>query len=636
MHLLKHKWTRLARTARKNRQEIIRAHDLTRRDLFKMGLLTSAGYLVAKHGLSSRVADAQVSSPFTVTPFVDPLPIMPIKRPVSIKGEVNLLTGPAPTIKPNNAGGEGRTRDHQAFVKYPAKFPFPPQVLFEVHQRENRAISVHRDLPLQCMWGFDGFVPGVTYHARYGEQILVRNFNDLPDPPFCGGFGLDQVSTHLHNLHTPSESDGFPCDYFPDPQRPAIAKAFFYDHHYPNVLAGFASTHPPDGDINESLSTLWYHDHRVEFTAQNVYKGLAGFYLLFNQFDTGDENTGFHLPGVRDPKDFYANVQFDIPLMLNDKVFDEDREIFFDLANTDGILGDKFFVNGKIQPFLTVKPRRYRFRVLNSGPSRFYQIFLSTKGPNGFPGDNTNTAIPFWHISNDGNLLPRPIKVNNVVISVAERMDIVIDFAKWAGKTLYLENRWEQDDGRGPKENIEESDPLPAGQGNFLLQFRVEAGTFPDNSVNFETTQVQFYALPPREAPRVTRNFKFERGNGQWQINGKLFPADCGVVRLRVKQNTAEQWNLENSSGGWMHPIHIHFEEFQTISRNGKAIVAGNVEFSRKDVNRLQHGELNKLFFRFRDFDGRYPMHCHNVIHEDHAMMLRWDIDQTGDTKTEP
>ena len=95
----------------------------------------------------------------------------------------------------------------------------------------------------------------------------------------------------------------------------SLSRTFWYDQHYPNVLAGFASTHPPNGDINESMSTLWYHDHRVDFTAQNVYKGLAGFYLLFNQFDTGNETTGFRLPTFPD---------FDIPMMFNDKNFDPD------------------------------------------------------------------------------------------------------------------------------------------------------------------------------------------------------------------------------------------------------------------------------------------------------------------------
>ena len=85
-----------------------------------------------------------------------------------------------------------------------------------------------------------------------------------------------------------------------------------------------------------------------------------------------------------------------------------------------------------------------------------------------------------------------------------------------------------------------------------------------------------------------------------------------------------------------MHPIHVHFEEFQMLRRNGKVIGPGNVEYSRKDVNRLQHGELNQVFFRFRDFEGRYPMHCHNTLHEDNAMMVRWEIDQTGDTNPRP
>ena len=167
---------------------------------------------------------------------------------------------------------------------------------------------MHPQLPPQPVWGFArlsdppnvAWSPGPTYVAEYDQPILVRNFNDLPKNN--EGFGRNQVSTHLHNGHTPSESDGFPCDWYDSGK--------FYDQHYPNVLAGFDSTHPPKGDINESLSTLWYHDHRVDFTAQNVYKGLAGFYLLFNEFDTGNENTGFKLPSFPD---------FDIPLMLADK-----------------------------------------------------------------------------------------------------------------------------------------------------------------------------------------------------------------------------------------------------------------------------------------------------------------------------
>ena len=205
------------------------------------------------------------------------------------------------------------------------------------------------------------------------------------------------MTTHLHNGHTPSESDGFPCDHFETGQ--------FYDQHYPNAHAGFTTPDivPPEfrhavtgGDIRESLGTLWYHDHRVDFTSQNAYKGLAGFYLLYNgdgTGDSGDETTGFRLPSGR----------FDVPLMFNDKVFDNGTgEMFFDLFNLDGILGDKFLVNGCLQPFFEVQARRYRFRLLSGGPSRFYQFHL-------FDPAAPTMIRPFWQISSDGNLLPRPI-----------------------------------------------------------------------------------------------------------------------------------------------------------------------------------------------------------------------------------
>jgi len=629
MHLLKHRWSKLAKTSWRNRQELIAAGMHRRRELLKLGLLTAGGMLVGKHGLSSRVADAkEMESPYTV-PFVDPLPIPLVKRPVP--GGIAALT-PYPTIQPNWAGGEGRTRPHQAFLRYPDLFPSLPEKVFEVRQRP-ALVRVSRNLPIQQMWGFDGMVPGPTYYAKYGEHILVRNRNDLPADN--GGFGIPQVSTHLHNGHTPSESDGFPGDYFPNPDNPLIANATFYDQHYPNVLAGFASTHRPTyGDINEALSTLWYHDHRVGFTSQNVYKGLAGFYILYNEYDCGDETNaaGFRLPGVRSSSDFYAPVQYDVPLMLIDRLFDEDNgRLYFDLFEKDGILGDKFLVNGKIQPYYVVEPRRYRFRILDGGPSRFYQLFLTDKG--------ANTQIPFWMIGNDGNLLPRPLKVPSVTLSVAERVDIVIDFRHWAGKTLYLENRLAQADGRGPDENIGKPGSLrPAGAGDFILQFRVKPGTAVDNSIDFETMPSTYhcYTLPRREIPRVARNFRFERNNNLWTINQKLFPDDASITHFRIRQDSAELWGLQNNSGGWMHPIHVHLEEHQLLRRNGVPVGPGNPEYGRKDVNRLQHGELNTIFMRFRDWEGRYPLHCHNTLHEDNFMMLRWDVDQEGDTRKEP
>ena len=565
--------SRDAEIARRNRQELITAK-LSRRDLIKLGLLTSSGLLIAKRGLSARAAraDSAPSSPPT-TPFVVPLPIPPIAQAVSS------LT-PAPQAVPNTAAGEARQVTHQRWDE------FLPRGFYEIHERE-APHSFHPELPVNTIWGYDGIFPGPTYKGRYGQPVLVRMHNDLPADHV--GFGIPQTSTHLHNGHTPSESDGFPADFFDS--------GLFYDQHYPNVCAGF-DAFPPAGDARETMNTLWYHDHRFDFTAQNVYKGLAGFYLLFDERDSGDENDpnplAFRLP----------SGEFDVPLLFADKVFDADGQVFFDFFNLDGILGDKFMVNGKIQPFFKVARRKYRFRLLNSGPSRFYEFFLSN-------------GQPFVQISNDGNLLPQPLPRTSFRLGVAERVDVIIDFTNLRiGDRIFLENRLEQTSGRGPTGKI-----LPQASATQLLRFDVDRDPpEPDRS----RIPARLRELPPIDMREVvaTRTWRFERKNGAWAINGKFF--NVNEVRATPRKGTAEVWVLQNNSGDWQHPIHIHFEEFRILSRNG--VSPPPDEVARKDVVRLQGNEEIRLFMRFRDFHGRYPMHCHNVVHEDHAMMLRWDI----------
>src|SRR5215471_15141603 len=582
--------------AAKNRRELIAA-GLNRRDLFKMGLLTGAGYLVAKNGLSARwgsglIPALQAQSP-SLTPFVQPMPIMPVKQAVT-------SLNPAPQVQPNTAAGEARTRPHQALTQ------FPPQQLYTLTAQAAQ-ISVHPNLPPQTLWTYDGFSPGPTFVSTYGKPVLVRNFNQLPPANQNGGFGLPSVTRHLHNGHTPSESDGFPCDFFEN--------GFFWDQHYPMQYAGVLSDHQSTGgDINEALCTLWYHDHRVAFTAQNTYKGLVGYHLFFNQFDTGDETTGFRLPSF---------PQFDIPMVFADRNFDPQTHLLvFDMFALDGLLGDTFLVNGAVQPFLHVSPRRYRFRWLNVGPSRFFELFLTNL-------NNLSATNSFFLVANDGNLLPAPVQVVSTRIGVAERVDVVIDFSPFAGQTLYIENRLQQTTGKGP------DDPaviLPAGQGNLLLQIQVGNNkNIKDNSL--PPSQQTFYQLPSTTpTPVVTRTFKFDRLNGQWSINEQFM--DCDTVRFTVTQNTVEHWVLTNLSGDWQHPIHIHLEEAQILSRN--RVAPPNFERSRKDIFQLHQGERIELFYRFRDWTGRYPIHCHNTVHEDHAMMMRWEIQPTGDTNRTP
>src|SRR5437762_5852130 len=155
--------------ARKNRLELIAA-GFTRRDLFKMGLLTSAGYLIAKKGLSSRAWGVDGGGGGGASPptrsFVEPLRTLTVKQPVA-------SLSPAPTVAPNTAAGEGRTIAHQAFTK------FPPQKFYQVTQQQAQ-VSMSPDLPLQPIWGYDGISPGPVDHAKDGQAILLRNTHNLP------------------------------------------------------------------------------------------------------------------------------------------------------------------------------------------------------------------------------------------------------------------------------------------------------------------------------------------------------------------------------------------------------------------------------------------------------------------------
>jgi FtsP/CotA-like multicopper oxidase with cupredoxin domain len=638
----------LAETARrKRRQECVDA-GLTRRDMFKVALLTSGGALVGARGASAQAACELTPctpgcSPPTI-PFVDPLPIPPVLPARALSDPSFLIP---PNQQPSGDPRDARTEPHQFRER------FPPQQFFISRMRPNpnfrfsdNATNLSRIGP-QLVWGFNlggesagdvAMTPGPTIVSRYGTPIVVRRFNELA--PDSTGFGRTEVSTHLHNFHSGPDSDGGPCD-------PVFTRFFgigkFYDYFYTMARAGFDTPEfrASNGDVRETLGTCWYHDHRVDHTAENTYKGLAGFHIIFNEFDTGSETTGFHLPSF---------PQFDIPLFLADKQFTPDGQICFDLFNFDGFLGDKYVVNGKMQPFLDVQKRRYRFRILDGGPSRFYQLFLTNP-------DNPAQSIPFWQIANDGNLMPRPVEITSTRLSVAERADVIIDFRKiWErfGRParIWLENRLEQVNGRAPTDVI-----LPPGNpANVVLEFRLvgpdnppdgsfdpEPVSFPRASCSPDDCVFAPICLPPLPSDtaasptdriRLTRTFEFERGNGQWTINGELM--DCTRFRFTVQRNTAERWILRNNSGGWQHPIHIHLEEFRMIRRNDRPIRCGNVEFSRKDVVRLGFNEEVEIVMRFRDFRGGYPMHCHNTVHEDHQMMLLFQVQDTGDNLTEP
>jgi FtsP/CotA-like multicopper oxidase with cupredoxin domain len=555
-----------------------------RRKMIAAGAALAAGAAVSNDTTKTVPANVAAKSPPT-TPFVVPLPVYGPKTPVAA-----LVPPPGRAPSGEEAGRAPHQRSND----------FPPRKFYELHVKPLEH-SFHPELPTQTMWGYDGMLPGPTIVARYKEPIVVRIFNELPAASV--GFGSPEISTHLHNLHTASESDGFPGDYYSASKAgPTLTGPGKYkDHLYPNCYAGFDQFPDTGGDPREALGTLWYHGHRIDFTAQNVYKGLAGFYLLFDELDSGNENDS-NPKALRLPS---GVGRYDIPLVFQDRQFDSGGYLAFDQFETDGILGDKMCVNGKIQPYFSVERRKYRFRLLNASVSRFYEFYLTVN----------DVDQEFTYIANDGNLLPKPLTMTKIRIAPAERADLVIDFARYPlGSKLYLVNRLEQTDGRGPSGRI-------LTPGTRILRFDVDAEPAqPDAS----RVPALLRELPPINLAEVVRvrRWKFDRLNSVWSINGKLF--DVFEPAAKPKKGTAEIWVLQ-VSGEWTHPVHIHFEEGRILSRNG--VAPPPHERGRKDVFPVKNDEEVWIFIRFRDFVGKYVMHCHNLVHEDHAMMVRWDIE---------
>jgi FtsP/CotA-like multicopper oxidase with cupredoxin domain len=580
-----------------------------RRGFLKAALAAGTAPLILTPRKSAAQVPPLLPSKATI-PWVEELP-----REIPPVSPLETLS-PAPTLDANTANGEVGRAMHQRFAELGGE----TADLYEVTVKENPRWSFNPNYPAQPIWGFaptgpngtvgDAVTPGPTFRARYGRPIICRFRNELPVDHV--GFGTPEISMHLHNLHTPSESDGFPGDFWSATRAgPTLAgQGQFKDHFYPNAYAGIDAFGRDErgvfGDSREALGTLWYHDHTMDFTAPNVYRGLAGFYLIHDYLDSGDEHDP-NPAALRLPSGNY-----DYPLMFNDKVFDQDGVLLWDQLSPEGLLGDKITVNGKIEPVLRVERRKYRFRLLNGGPSRFYELYLQNSA--------RNAVFPFTYIANDGNLLQNPLLNQfRVRLGVAERGDIVVDFARFpVGTELYVVNQLQQLETRGP-DNVR-------APGTRLLKIIVDRNPAQPDVSRVPTFLRALPTMPTSFAGVPVRQWVFARSGGLWTVNDELF--QVGLPRATPTKGSAEIWELVNPEDGWHHPIHIHLEEGRIIGKtvNGINAPVPLHERGRKDVYVLGKSEALRVYLRFRDFTGKYPMHCHNTIHEDHSMMVRWDI----------
>ncbi len=445
--------------------------------------------------------------------------------------------------------------------------------------------------------GFDTYDP-VIYPFGTGMPQGNPGIYEGPQP----------MVPHLHGGENPSFADGDPNSWF-TPDEKIVGSSYVTNKYiYPN---------------NQAATTLWYHDHVLGETRLNVFAGLAGFYFVKGEPETSVEPA---LP----------QGDYEIELAIADRQFDTNGQLFFPDGNplTAGLngppgnpdinayaipefFGDVIVVNGKSWPYLEVEPRRYRFRLLDASNARMYGLFLTS--------DNSSTVPDMWQIGTDGGLLDTPVNLSSFVpytynpsnlcppqdpnlgpvfteprlfMAPGERMDIIIDFAGFEGKTFVLNN--------------DAPAPFPGGGTvadpdveGLVMQFRVTKPLLsPDRSFNpalpgatlrtGDKKIVRFVTpegtLAPRVVPNLTRRLTLIEQEDPYStapvvvlLNNTSYdgrnpynnqpvpdsvPYNNGSVYVTElpQVGATEIWEIVNMTPD-AHPIHIHLIQFQILSR---------------------------------------------------------------------
>ncbi len=418
------------------------------------------------------------------------------------------------------------------------------------------------------IWGYNGQFPGPLIRARKGRRVEITftNLNLTQD-----------TSVHMHGAYVDGNSDGYPEDKV----HPGQSKTYYF----PN---------------NQNARTMWYHDHVAHYTATNVYKGLAGFYLIDDEVD--------------DRLSIPHGEFFDVPLVIQDRLFNSDGSFLYpfdeDDHSTNGVEGDVVLVNGKPWPVMPVANRRYRFRILNGSNARVYQLALSN-------------GQPLTVIGTEGGLLERPAVVPSLPIAPGERYEVVLNFADIPV-------------GTGPEnqvilKNLRADGPTTADIMRFdVVRRERDDSTVPDQLRRPED-QIDDTHLPCVEADAVrTRTWVFKRTGGFWTINDKIWEATR--IDARPREGDVEIWEFINNGGGWIHPIHPHLINFRILDRNGRDPHPWERGF--KETVFLDGGEKVRVLMKFPrvpvetngPFARKYPIHCHHLEHEDHDMMAQFEV----------
>jgi FtsP/CotA-like multicopper oxidase with cupredoxin domain len=482
-------------------------------------------------------------------------------------------------------------RRHEAA---PFRQPLPvPEVL-----RGSRLTIPIREAEVQVMpgektrmWTYGGTFPGPTIRRPAGHRTEVTFLHRLPA-------SAGELTVHLHGGHSRTQFDGQPGGLTRSHPRSfycRIPSGLSARESGNDVLIepGGRRTYAYDlmeGGEPERAAFQWYHDHRLDRTAQHVWRGLAGMWIIDDAFDAG-------LP--------LPSGDRDLALMIADRSFDRRNQLTDPFTNrrppADGIEGEAILVNGAHMPYHRVSAQRYRLRILNASQFRPYNLFLSN-------------GAPFVQIATESGLMPRPLRRQEVTIGPAERVELIVDFAGAAGERVELRS--------GPRHG-KRHPPGTRPYVGALMQFRVGSRRHPDR-----TRVPRRLRLLPAWTKRASltpkRRFEISIGGAfktVWTINGRTFnPARADA---RPKLGSVETWEIVNRTGV-AHVMHIHLTDWLLLSRNGKPPPPW--EDCLKETFFIYPNERLLLAGRFVDHLGKFVMHCHMLDHEDHGLMSQFQV----------
>jgi spore coat protein A, manganese oxidase len=434
------------------------------------------------------------------------------------------------------------------------------------------------------MWTYGGTFPGPTIRRPAGQQTQVTFSHSLPNE-------AGELTVHLHGGHTASEHDGQPGG---PPAQPA---------------GGFCDLSGADGDQESALliepgesrqytyeltedggperaAFQWYHDHRCHRTAENVWKGLAGMWIIDDDHDAS-------LPLPRDGRD--------LPLMITDRSFKSNNELrdpFGDQEHPpdDGTTGNRVLVNGAYLPHHRVSGRRHRLRILNASLLRSYNLELSN-------------GAPMWQIATESGLMPKAVKRNRVLVSPGERVELIVDFGDFPHRDVRLQSVRR----RAPMHRSQQTHSGP------LVEFRVGRRRPDETSVPEEPRPLPAWVAQAPSAPQKTWNVGISLLS--WAINGKQYDPD--YVEHTVASGTTETWRIRNNTVA-AHAMHLHHTDWYMLERNGARPPAH--ERCLKETFLMNPSDEILVAGRFSDHHGKFVVHCHMLDHEDHGLMSQFEV----------